>query len=724
MDTVMGKRDSNRMGRPGRWLCVTALALAHAVGAAPVQTGQVTAELVADQTALVPGTTTTVALRLAIAPGWHTYWRNPGESGLPTTLAWKLPPGFAAGDIVWPAPRALPAGPLVNYGYEGNVLHVVPLTVPDDAQPGSTATLAARADWLVCKETCIPEGADLTLALPVAAQADPDPRWHAPIAATRDALPMPAPQAWDARAVANGSTITLSFAPGAADPGRVWFFAENAGRIEPSVAQAATRRNGRLDLTLPVAHDLAAGFNDLRGVLTAERGFAVDGRSVRAIALDVALQGTPVAGPKPTVAAVDVAQAPASAAPALSLPIALAFAFAGGLLLNLMPCVFPVLSLKALGLATHAGDRRALRHEGVAFAAGVIVAFTLLGAAVAALRAAGEQLGWGFQLQSPAVVTGLALLFFVIALNLSGVFEFGLLVPSRLATWSHANRTANAFATGLLAVAIASPCTAPFMGAALGYALGERTHVTLGVFVALGLGMALPYCALAWFPAWRRVLPRPGPWMVRLRQLLAFPLYATVAWLVWVLGAQAGNDAVMRIGVTLVVVAFALWAWRAWRGGGRPAWAIAASAGAIVAAFVAWPLVTDQTLPGTSLANRAAKVADAGQGWEPWSAARVAELTAAGQPVFVDFTAAWCITCQVNKRLVLTDARVRDAFASRGVALLRADWTRRDPAISEALAALGRSGVPVYVLYRRNGEPLLLPEVLQRKPLIDAIAAS
>jgi thiol:disulfide interchange protein DsbD len=362
--------------------------------------------------------------------------------------------------------------------------------------------------------------------------------------------------------------------------------------------------------------------------------------------------------------------------------------------------------------------------HGIVFTLGVLLSFWALAGALAILRASGDQLGWGFQLQSPAVVTALALLFFVIALNLSGVFEFGLLVPSRLATWSHANRTANAFASGLLAVAIASPCTAPFMGAALGYALGERTHVTLGVFVALGLGMALPYCALAWFPAWQRALPRPGPWMVRLRQLLAFPLYATVAWLVWVLGAQAGNDAVMRIGVTLVVVAFALWAWRAWRSGGRTAWAIVASAGAIAAAIVAWPLLIESPSPETAVANRAADVAGAKDGFEPWSAGRVAELTAAGQPVFVDFTAAWCITCQVNKRLVLTDASVRDAFAKRGVTLLRADWTRRDPAISEALAALGRSGVPVYVLYRRNGEAVLLPEVLQRRVLIDAIAAS
>ena len=414
--------------------------------------------------------------------------------------------------------------------------------------------------------------------------------------------------------------------------------------------------------------------------------------------------------------------APASAS--LSLPLALAFAFAGGLLLNLMPCVFPVLSLKALALAAHAGDdRRALRREGVAFAAGVIVAFALLGAAIVALRAAGEQLGWGFQLQSPAVVTLLAVLFFVMALNLSGVFEFGSLVPSRIASWSHANRSANAFASGLLAVAIASPCTAPFMGAALGYALGERSHVTLGVFLALGAGMALPYVTLAWFPAWRRLLPRPGPWMVRLKQLLAFPLYATVAWLVWVLGAQVGNDAVMRIGAALVLIAFALFAWRAWRGGGRAAWATAAVLGALAGCVIAWPLLGNERAAATALNPGTAVARSAPDGWEPFSSRRVAELTAEGRPVFVDFTAAWCITCQVNKRLVLTDARVRDAFARGDVALLRADWTRRDPAITQALTALGRSGVPVYVLYRTRGDPVLFPEVLQRQSLIDAIAA-
>ncbi len=706
-------------------LAALAFALAGVGFAAPVKTAHVAAEVVADQTALIPGSTAIVALRLDIAPGWHTYWRNPGESGLPTTLEWKLPPGFAAGDIAWPPPRALPAGPLVNYGYEGEVLHVVPLTVPADAKTGSDVTLAARADWLVCRETCIPEGADLTLTLPVAAQAA-DTQWHAKIAATREALPQPAPTAWDARARASGAVVTLEFAPASTrDTGALYFFAEREGRIEPSAAQTVTQADGRVAIKLPVAHELAADFQRLRGVLTAERGFDVQGTTRRAVTFDVALQGTPVAGPKPALAPTTDFSTPTNTA-SMSLPLVLALAFAGGLLLNLMPCVFPVLSLKALTLASHPTEERsALRREGLAFGAGVIVSFTALGATILALRVAGEQLGWGFQLQSPAVVTVLALLFFVMALNLSGVFEFGALLPSRIASWSHANRAANAFGSGVLAVAIASPCTAPFMGAALGYALGEQAHVTLGVFVALGIGMALPYAALAWFPAWRRALPKPGPWMVRLKQLLAFPLYATVAWLVWVLGAQVGNDAVMRIGAVLVVVAFALWAWRTWRGGGRAVWATAAIIGALVGVVIAWPLLQSGEVAATVARDaRAGATRIADDGWEPYSTQRVAELTAQGRPVFVDFTAAWCITCQVNKRLVLNDPRVRDAFAQRGVALVRADWTRRDPAITQALAALGRSGVPVYVLYPQRGQARLLPEVLQRQALIDAIAAS
>jgi thiol:disulfide interchange protein DsbD len=705
-------------------LVATAGGVLHPAAAAPVTTAHVTAELVSEQAALVPGTTATLALRLAIERGWHTYWRNPGESGLPTTLAWRLPPGYAAGDIVWPAPRALPAGPLVNYGYEGEVFHLVPLKVPADAPAGSTVSLSARADWLVCKETCIPEGADVTLAMPVAAQAG-ESRWHADIASTRAALPKPLPAGWAVRAEASGPRIALELSPpaNAPDPGRLRFFAEVERRIEASAPQTDTRSpDGRRVLELPVSHELNGAFVALRGVLTAERGLAADGAAVKAVALDIPIAGSVTAGPKPAVAAgSDLALEP-PAASNLSLPAALGFGLIGGLLLNLMPCVFPVLSLKALGLATtHHAGRHALRVDGAAFAAGVVLAFAALGAAIVGVRAAGEQLGWGFQLQSPAFVSALAILFFVMALNLSGVFEFGTLVPSRVATWSHANRHWNSFGSGLLAVAIASPCTAPFMGAALGYALGERAHVTMGVFVALGLGMALPYLALAWFPQWRRVLPHPGAWMERLKQLLAFPLYATVAWLVWVLGAQAGNDAVIRIGIALVLVAFALWAWRAWRSGARRVWSGVATAGALVALLVAWPLFAADRVAAADAPPRGDAARNADE-WQAWSPDRVAVLVAEGRPVFVDFTAAWCITCQVNERLVLKDARVRDAFAKANVALVRADWTRRDAAITQALAALGRSGVPVYVLYRPGREPHLFPEVLQRQAVVDALA--
>ena len=702
-----------------------ALAATSIAVAQPVQTAHVSAELVAANDALVPGTTTTVALRLAIAPGWHTYWRNPGESGLPTTLEWRLPDGYAAGAIEWPAPRALPAGPLMNYGYEGDVLHLVPLKVPANANVGTTATLAARADWLVCKETCIPEGADLTLTLPVAAQAAPDTRWGARIAAVRDALPRPAPAAWNAQATASGPTLALSVAAGGEPQQRVTFFSDAERVIEPSAPQSVARRGDVIDVKLPVSHELAPGLARLHGVLTAEPGFRIDGKTVNAVALDVGINGVAVAGPKPATGTSAIDFAAAKPATSLTLPLALMFALGGGLLLNLMPCVFPVLSLKALALVgTGTESRSAIRREGIAFAIGVIVAFLLLGGAIIGLRAAGEQLGWGFQLQSPPVVSALALLFFVMALNLSGVFEFGSLLPSSVASWSHANRNVNAFASGLLAVAIASPCTAPFMGAAVGYALSEDARVTLAVFIALGIGMALPYAVLAWFPQWRRMLPRPGAWMVQLKQVLAFPLYATVAWLVWVLGAQVGNDAVMRIGATFVLLAFALWAWRTSRASGRRiGWTTAALIGALGGMIVAWPLMTVDRDVATSASARET-TESASDGWEPYSAALVAERVEQGRPVFIDFTAAWCVTCQVNKRLVLADARVQRAFASADVALLRADWTRRDPEITRALTALGRSGVPVYALYRKGREPLLLPEVLQRQALIDAIAGS
>jgi thiol:disulfide interchange protein len=432
----------------------------------------------------------------------------------------------------------------------------------------------------------------------------------------------------------------------------------------------------------------------LSGVLVSPDGF---GRATpaRAATIDV-----PIAGSVTPAAA-----APAAARAAeLGLLLALLFAFAGGLVLNLMPCVLPVLSIKVLGFAGRNDDARTRRRYGLVYAAGVLASFWLLAAALLGLRAVGNELGWGFQLQSPVAVAALALFFFALGLNLSGVFEMGVLLPDRLASWRARQPALDWFGSGVLAVVVASPCTAPLMGAALGYAIGESGWRAFAVFTALGLGMALPYVALAWFPAWLKRVPRPGPWMVRLKQALAFPLYGTVVWLVWVLGEQAGLDAVAWLLAALVVLAAAAWL------AGFPRARVAAVAATLFAIAIA--------LPGP---RAGAPVAAPDPGWQPFSAERVASLAAAGKPVFVDFTAAWCVTCQVNKRLVLARDDVVAAFRARGVELVRADWTRRDDEITRALAALGRNGVPVYVLYRPGRAPMLLPEVLTRERVLAAL---
>jgi len=706
------------------------LLFALAATAAPVKTPHVEAELVAAKTALVPGEPVQVALRLKMERGWHTYWQNPGDSGLPTTLAWTLPAGVTAGPIEWPTPHLLPVGPLVNYGYEGEVLLLTELKSAASTNAGASFPISARADWLVCKEVCIPEGVDLTLSLPVDPKAGPDPRWAGPLAAARAALPQPL-NGWKASATAKGSTVDVTLIPTATTTGAkpaevtaLHFFPYAEAQIEPAAPQTLRREGDGYVLTLQTANTLDKPFTRVAGVVTAANGLGGD---ARAATLDVPLAGTVAAGPKPALAAApQLNLAPpavslATTGDSLTLTAAVLLAMLGGLILNLMPCVFPVLSIKVLGFATRHETPRAMRHEAVAFAGGVVLTFVTLGLALAAFRAAGEQLGWGFQLQSPAVVTALAILFFVLALNLSGVFEFGQLVPSGVAAWSSKNRTLDAFGSGVLAVIVASPCTAPFMGAAMGYALGASTGVTLVVFTAIGLGMALPYVLLAWFPAWRRKLPRSGPWLARLKEVLAFPLYGTVIWLAWVIGSQRDNDAVLRLLIVLLALGFALWAWRIVRSGGARPWGFAGVAALAAAVVLAWPLLASDP-DAAPTKNSAATDSGMESGWQPFTQEKVAALTGSGRPVFVDFTAAWCVTCQVNKRLVLNASDVRQAFTARDVTLVRADWTRRDPAITRALATLGRNGVPVYVLYRPGKEPLLLPEVLQGRNVLDALS--
>jgi thiol:disulfide interchange protein DsbD len=706
-----------------RVLLAASLFLAAAAASAqPVRVDNAEAELVAATDAVVPGQPLSVGLLIRHDPHWHTYWRVPGDSGLPTTIAWQLPAGFEAGPLEWPVPKRLPIGPLMNFGYEGELLLPVQVSVPGDVAPGQTVQLKARADWLICKEVCIPGGADLQLALPVRAAAAPSS--FAPLFGSARAQ-VPRPAKLDAASVTiDGARVRLAFRP-AAPVTKLEFFPLEESRIEPAAAQTLRVEDRGVALYLAAAQPVAAEFTRLRGVLVANGGPAAADRGGWAGEIDLPL----VAGVVPQVSASSAAAGPAPAgrgATPVTFWVALAGAFVGGLILNLMPCVFPVLSLKLLSLMQHQRDEvqahlphASLQAHGGAFAAGVVVCFVLLAALLIGLRAAGEQLGWGFQLQTPWVIAALTLLFFLIGLNLLGAFEFGLggaIASSGAAQRLQGDRLSGSFATGVLAVVVAAPCTAPFMGAALGYAVTQPAPIALAVFAMLGAGMATPYLALTCMPSLLARLPRPGVWMLRFKQVMAFPMFATCVWLLWVLAQQIGIDAMALVLGGLVLAALAGWAFGlAQSGAKRWRWV------ALVAAPLALYGVFAMTLPGAAPARGGLAPSAGAAGWQPWNRSAEEALLAAGKPVFIDFTAAWCVTCQANKRLVLNREAVRSAFDSRGVTLLRADWTNRDDEITRELARFERNGVPLYVLYDRSGAPHVLPELLTERIVLDAL---
>ncbi len=696
-------------------LLTATLALAPALDAAAssqVTTPQVRAELVAHAPeGIAPGKPLSLGLLIEHQPHWHTYWKNPGDSGLPTTLAWTLPTGLQAGEIQWPTPKKLPVGPLMNFGYEGRLLLPVPVTVTA-APVGDTLRLQLKAEWLVCKDVCIPESGAFTLDVPARAATAVH---GALFEAARAALPQPVSGA-DAKARVEGDALVVEVAglPAAWRGRAIDFLPETAGVIlnaaKPQVDWVGDRWTARVPLDPQRSESPAT----LPVVLVG------DGQ---AAGLQVAVA---VTTPWPALAALPGAAAPAlgdavvlppaAAGGGVGFGLALVFALLGGALLNLMPCVFPVLSLKVFGFAAHAHDRRGLLAGGLAYTVGVVLSFVALAALLLALRAGGEQLGWGFQLQSPLFVAALAALFTLIGLNLAGVFEFGSVLPARWSAARARHPMVDSLLTGVLAVAVASPCTAPFMGASLGVAVTMPAAQALAVFAALGLGMAAPYLLASAWPALARALPRPGPWMAHFKALMAFPMFATVIWLVWVLGQQAGIDGVAGLLGALLALAFVAWALGSPALGRKARTGFGVLAVLLLAGALSWALPTLRTVDNAS-------AAPAESGWEAWSPERVAELRAAGRPVFVDFTAAWCVTCQYNKRTTLADAAVQADFRARNVALLRADWTRRDPRISAELARLGRSGVPVYALYAPGAAgPRLLSEILGVAEVKDALA--
>jgi thiol:disulfide interchange protein DsbD len=704
--------------------------VAAQTGAAVVRTDQVRAELLAHAPEGVkPGKPLWLGLQIQHAKDWHTYWKNPGDSGLPTTLEWKLPAGVTAGDIAWPTPKKFPIGHLANYGYEGTLLLPVPFTVSPDFK-GNELNIQLDAAWLVCRKECIPEEGSFTLRLPAGAataanaRAFDDAASRVPRAQpTGDSHVAPSDKALAVQVAGlppDWVGQTLEFFPETAaviEPGAKWTqrWDGNTWRAEIPLSSQRAESPAVMPVVLARTGDMAHGENTLGGLrleLPARGTWpalaALPGDGGISPALQAALDANAARAATATTSA-------AGGGSTLSLGLALLGALLGGLLLNLMPCVFPVLAIKVLAFAQHADDRRGHRLAGLAYTAGVVLSFVALGALLVTLRAAGEQIGWGFQLQNPAVVAALALLFTVIGLNLAGLFEFKQLAPGPLAALQLRHPAADAFLTGVLAVAVASPCTAPFMGASLGLAVGLPTAQALAVFAAMGMGLALPYLAASLWPAVARALPRPGAWMNTLRQFLAFPMLATVVWLLWVLGQQSGIDGVAALLAVMVMLALVLWAWGR-QGRTRQVLGGLSLAGLAALSWAVAPQVT-RVAPVDTLSAEAA-VGD----WQPWSPARMAQWQAEGKPVFVDYTAAWCVTCQFNKKTVLADAGLLNDMRARGLVLARADWTRRDPAVTQALSALGRNGVPVYAIYRQGAAPVVMSELLSESEVRAALA--
>jgi thiol:disulfide interchange protein/DsbC/DsbD-like thiol-disulfide interchange protein len=688
---------------------------AEAAESEPLLTDHLRSRLVAATDAAVPGQTLKLGLLLEHDPGWHTYWKNPGDSGLPTRMEFALPDGLVAGEIEWPLPERQPAGGLVNFGYSHTELLPVSVAVPAGIAAESIA-ITLKASWLICELECIPGSGEYRVELPVAQDLQPSP--HAAAferAAVRQARTLDV----DARYLAEKSGVDIAIPLDG--PLAAAFAAGVEGwTLMPATPQVLANAdpprfaiaNGELRVEVARSEFFASAPERIEVLLSdGERGYTVFARHAPALPSDAA--GNSAAGSSAPSGTIDVASA--TAAP-VGLWLALLLAFAGGLVLNLMPCVFPVLSLKALGAIESAHDAAEMRRHGLWYSLGVLASVLLVAGLLLALRAGGEAIGWGFQLQEPGFVAAIALLLFAMGLSFSGLYEFGAGITGVGQQLTEGGGRRGAFFTGVLACVVASPCTAPFMGTALGAALVLPAHEALMVFAFLALGLAFPMLLLGYVPALARRLPRPGAWMQTFRELLAFPLYLTVLWLAWVFGRQTGMLALTALGAGFIAIAFALWLLRRAQGRERGALLLRALAVLALISALALPLLAPRESGTTGTAATDAL-------HEPWTPARFAALRDEGRPVLVNMTADWCITCLANERVALSSAEFADALQARGVVYLKGDWTRQDADITAYLESFGRSGVPLYVLYPAQGEPIVLPQLLTPALVREALEA-
>lgn len=660
--------------------------------------------LLAENTSLAAaGGMATVGLHLEPDLGWHAYWRNPGDAGKEAAIRWSLPEGFAAGELRFPAPTLIPFGEFNTYGFNEAVLLLADLAVPSGLAPGTSVELQGRARWVVCDdELCVPEQAELTLVLPVGDGGGTSPQADL-FAAARDKLPRPVD--WPGRFEVTDGVVRLSVDVADADIEAEYLFVAPKRVVEYSEQTRQRTASGWL-FTMPAGRR-AAEAEAIDAVL---RYRNADTGEAQSVALRFTAGAVAAAAPSGAAGTGAV-----SAAGALDVVKALLFGLVGGVLLNLMPCVFPILSMKALSVVELSRtDRRTAQSSGIFYTFGVLATFVAVAVTLIALRAAGEAVGWGFQLQSPWVVFVLGLGMVAIGLNLFGAFEIGTRAMGLGQGLTATGERRQSLLTGALAVVVATPCTAPFMAGALGFALVQPVPVALAVFLALGFGLALPYLALTFIPALARALPRPGAWMETFRRVLAFPMLATALWLFWVLGRQLGATAMAVAILAALLLGFALWAY----GRGRAArWRIAAAGGLLAAVAAGSQAVRDPVASGDA----------AGLGelaLERFTPDRVLGYIAAGQPVFVYFTADWCISCKVNERVALATDSVAEAFNERGIKVIEADWTAEDPVITEWLAKYDRAGVPLYLYFPRGATletAAVLPQVLLPGIVIDAI---
>jgi thiol:disulfide interchange protein DsbD len=676
---------------------VAAEGLPPAVTATP----HVRATLVASVDAVHPGAEILLGVQQQIIPHWHTYWRNPGDSGVPTRIDWTLPAGMTAGEIQWPVPSRISMGPVTNYGYEGEVTLLSPLKVPADTPVGGRFTVRAAVSWLVCNEECIPEEIALGLELPVVARDVPAGPGNPAIGRAVARLPLAAPGRSTLVRSAEGG-LQLRLESERFEQARItsaWFYPAQWGKINQSAEQKYALDGRMLKIDLPAGSAPPADGEVPRGVLVIGEA-TTDGE--QRIGFELAVQAAPAA------------EAAAGGKAEVGVAAAMLLAFLGGIVLNLMPCVFPVLSIKALSLLKHAEySPLQKRLQGLAYTAGVLLSFALLASVLILLKAGGQAIGWGFQYQSPIFVVIVTYLMFAVGLNLSGLFTIGASAVGVGSSLAARSGYSGSFFTGVLATIVATPCTAPFMGAAIGYALGQPAPALLAVFLSLGLGLASPYLLLTAWPRLQRLLPRPGIWMERVKEGLAFPMYAAAVWLVWVLAQQGGPNAVLVALGGMVLIALAGWLYAVTRQGSR--WTRHGGAGfaalAVAVALVGGSFGVDAVAVPT---GSQATAGNSGKPWQPYSAERLRELRQAGRPVFVNMTAAWCISCLVNERVALSDASVIEAFKSTGIAYLKGDWTNQDKQITAYLGEFGRSGVPLYVYYPAGADsvPVVLPQLL------------